>query len=250
MRIATVEGLLVGSPVEGTSFLVRITTDSGLTGIGQSAAWGYPEACAAVVETFRRYLVGADPLRIEHHWQVLYRALPFRGSILSGALSAVDIALWDIKGKHFQTPIWELLGGRCRDRIRLCLLTGGADPDELGRNVRAAAQEGFTAVKFDPLLPGYQDMTLARLIAHAREMVAAAREAAGLDVDIVVELHRKLTPLTAIPLAEALREFSTLFYEDPIQIDSIQSQAQMGRRVNLPLAQGERLNTIWEFREL
>jgi galactonate dehydratase len=250
MRIETVDGLLAGSAVEGVSFLVRLTTDDGLIGLGQSAAWGYPEACASVVETFKRYLIGTDPLRIEHHWHLLYRALPFRGSILSGALSAVDIALWDIKGQHFQTPVWELLGGRCRDRIRLQGAIAGRGPEELARQARAAVADGFTALKFDPLVAGYQDLAVARLVAAVRERVAAVRQAVGLDVDLMIELHRKLTPLTALALVEALREFSIVFVEDPIQIDSIQSQADFARRVNLPVAHGERLNTIWEFREL
>ena len=96
MKIAEVESLVVG----GGQF-VRITTDSGLVGTGQTACWGYPGAVDQVVQTFKRYLIGQDPLRIEHHWQYLYRMGPFRGSVLSGAVSAVDIALWDVKGQHF-----------------------------------------------------------------------------------------------------------------------------------------------------
>jgi galactonate dehydratase len=246
MKIEAVEGLHVG-----TSYIVRIRTDSGLTGIGQTACWGYPEAVAQIVDKFRSYLVGQDPMRIEHHWQIMYRMGPFRGSALSGAVSAVDIALWDIKGKHFQAPVWELMGGRCRDRIRLHLLMGGGPtPDGVLASARAAAEEGFTAVKFDPLPAGYQDMTHSRLIATAREQVAAAREGAGLDVDVIVEIHRKLTPPVAIALAEALVEFKPLFFEDPIQIDSIMSQGELARRITIPVANGERMHSIWEFREL
>lgn len=245
MKIAEVESL----PLGGAHF-VRITTDSGLVGLGQSACWAYPEAVHAVVQTFRDYLVGQDPLRIEHHWQHLYRMGPFRGSVLSGALSAVDIALWDIKGQRFQAPIWELLGGRCRDRVRLHLLMGGSGPEELAANALAAAREGFTAVKFDPIPPGSGDLTIEGLIAAVVERVAAVREVVKRDVDIILELHRKLTPLQALPLIEALERFHPLFIEDPIQIDSILSQAEIARRVSSPIANGERLHTIWEFREL
>ncbi len=246
MKIEAVEGLHVG-----TSYIVRIRTDSGLTGIGQTACWGYPEAVAQIVDKFRSYLVGQDPMRIEYHWQIMYRMGPFRGSALSGAVSAVDIALWDIKGKHFQAPVWELMGGRCRDRIRLHLLMGGGPtPDGVLATARAAAEEGFTAVKFDPLPAGYQDMTHSRLIATARDQVAAAREGAGLDVDVIVEIHRKLTPPVAIALAEALVEFKPLFFEDPIQIDSIMSQGELAGRITIPVANGERMHSIWEFREL
>ena len=245
MRIERVESLLLGN-----NHIVRVFTDNGLSGVGHSACWGYPEATDSIVRTFAKYLVGKDPLRIEHHWQYLYRMAPFRGSVLSGAISAVDIALWDIKGKHFQAPVWQLLGGMCRDKIRLNLLMGGSTPEDIGQRAKDAAAEGFTSIKFDPVPDGFGDMTQARLIKEACDRVAAARDAVGPDVDLVLEIHRKLTPLVAIPLAEALVEFQPLFYEDPIQIDSIVSQGELAKRTSIPLANGERMHTIWEFREL
>ena len=200
---------------------------------------------------FEPYLVGKDPRRIEHHWQLMHRMGPFRGSVLGGAISAIDIALWDIKGKHLGAPIWELLGGQCRDRVRLyLLLLGDQDPSKLARAARDGVEQGFTAIKLDPLRPGYADASLSHLIDGAVEIVAAVREAIGREVDLILELHRKLTPLQAIPLADALAAFDPLFIEDPIQIDSIVSQAELARRVRSPLAFGERLHTIWEFREL
>jgi galactonate dehydratase len=245
MQIAAVESLLVAG-----GHYVRITTDSGLVGVGQSAAWAYPAAVDQVIQAFRRVLIGQDPLRIEHLWQHLYRMGPFRGSILSGAISAVDIALWDIKGQRYQAPIWELLGGRCRDKVRLHLLMGGQTPDEVAQNARAAAEAGFTAIKFDPLPTGFQDLTVDGLVAQTVERVAAAREVVRQEVDLIIELHRKLTPLLALPLLEALAPFRPLFIEDPVQIDSIVSQAELARRVSTAIANGERLHTIWEFREL
>lgn len=245
MKIAEVESLVVG----GGQF-VRITTDSGIVGLGQTACWGYPSAVHEIVQTFREYLIGQDPLRIEHHWQYCYRMAPFRGSVLSGAVSAVDIALWDIKGQHFQAPIWELLGGRCRDKVRLHLLMGGGSPEQVHANAKAAAAEGFTAVKFDPIPSGYQDMSLAALIAGTVDQVAAAREAVGPEIDVILELHRKLTPLQAIPLCDALVQFRPLLIEDPVQIDSIQSQAEIAKRITCALANGERMHSIWEFREM
>jgi galactonate dehydratase len=245
MKIAEVESLVVG----GGQF-VRITTDSGLVGLGQTACWGYPSAVHEVVLSFREYLLGQDPLKIEHHWQYCYRMGPFRGSVLSGAVSAVDIALWDIKGQHFQAPIWQLLGGQCRDKVRLHLLMGGGSPEQVHANAKAASAEGFTAIKFDPIPSGYQDLSLAALIAGTVDQVAAAREAVGPDIDVILELHRKLTPLQAIPLCEALAEFRPLLIEDPVQIDSIQSQAEIAKRITSALANGERMHTIWEFREM
>src|SRR2546422_997973 len=154
-KIERVESLPIGG-----GYFVRITTDDGLSGVGQSAAWGYPQAVDQVVQGFAPYLVGQDPMRIEHHWQHLYRGAPFRGNIVGGAVSAVDIALWDIKGQRLQAPIWELLGGRCRDRVRLHLLMGGGTAEDVHAKAREAAAEGFTAIKFDPLPRGFQDKTL------------------------------------------------------------------------------------------
>ena len=245
MKITDVESLLISG-----GHFVRIRTEDGTVGLGQSACWAYPGAVHAVIRVFAKYLVGQDPLRIEHHWQHIYRMGPFRGSVLSGAVSAVDIALWDIKGQHLGVPIWQLLGGMCRDRVRLHLLMGGGNPEQVAAHARAAAEDGFTAIKFDPIPNGYQDMTLAGLVAAVEARVAAAREAVKNDADIILEIHRKLTPLQARPVAEAVKQFRPLFFEDPIQIDSISTQAEVARQLELAVGQGERMHTIWEFREL
>ena len=245
MKIDKIESFFIGN-----GYVVRIWTDTGLNGIGQTACWGYPEAVEKIVSTFEKYLIGQNPLRIEHHWQYLYRMGPFKGTALSGAISAVDIALWDIKGKHLGVPIWELLGGNCRDKIRLHLLGGGGTPETMFEAAKAAVVEGFTALKFDPLVGNYQDMALDRLVKTARDFVAAAREGGGPDLDLIVEVHRKLTPMNSIVLESALAPFNLYFIEDPIQIDTITTQAELAKRMTTPLGIGERNVSIWEFREL
>ncbi|MCE2403298.1 mandelate racemase/muconate lactonizing enzyme family protein [Candidatus Poribacteria bacterium] len=245
MKIDKIESFFIGN-----GYVIRIHTDTGLSGIGQTACWGYPEAVEKIVNTFEKYLVGQNPLRIEHHWQYLYRMGPFKGTALSGAISAVDIALWDIKGKHLNVPIWELLGGNCRDKIRLHLLGGGGTPETMFEAAKAAVAEGFTALKFDPLVGNYQDMGLDRLVKTARDLVAAAREGGGPDLDLIVEVHRKLTPMNSIVLESALAPFNLYFIEDPIQIDTITTQAELAKRMTTPLAIGERNVSIWEFREI
>lgn len=245
MKIDKIESFLMGN-----GYVLRIHTDTGISGVGQTACWGYPEAVERIVNTFEKYLIGQNPLRIEHHWQYLYRMGPFRGTALCGAISAVDIALWDIKGKHFGVPIWELLGGNCRDKIRLHLLGGGNTPETMFDAARTAVEEGFTALKFDPLVGGFQDMAVDRLVKTARDIVAAAREGGGPDLDLVVEVHRKLTPMNSIVLESALAPFNLYFIEDPIQIDTIKTQAELAKRMTSPVGNGERLTTIWEFREL
>lgn len=236
----------------GTNCVVEVRTDTGVVGIGQSGTWAYPEAVGAVVDAFRTYLIGQDPLRIEHHWQHMYRMGPFRGNILHGAISAVDIALWDIKGKHYGAPVWDLLGGRCRDKVRLhkLVLGSGHAPEFVSAFVKEAVAEGFTAVKFDPLPFGCGDIPLPKLVSIVRDVVAAAREAAGIETDLILEYARKLNPLQALPVTNAVAEFYPLFIEDPIQIDSIQSQGEVASRLQLPIGNGERLTSIWEFREL
>jgi len=246
MRIAQVKSRLAG----GAHF-VEITTENGITGLGQSGCWAYPEAVDAIMPRFADYLVGEDARRIEHHWHQLYRMGPFRGSVLGGAVSAIDIALWDIKGQAFDAPVWDLLGGHCRDRIRLHkLILGDFEPGVIATEVATAVEEGFTAVKFDPIPSDCGDRGLDSLIREVTARVEAARDAAGRDVDIVLEFHRRLTPMQAIPVIEALKAFNVLFIEDPIQIDSIEAQGSLAARINLPMGNGERLNTIWEFREL
>ena len=245
MKIDKIESFFIGN-----GYVIRIHTDTGLSGVGQTACWGYPEAVEKIVNTFEKYLIGQNPLRIEHHWQYLYRMGPFRGTALCGAISAVDIALWDIKGKHLGVPIWELLGGNCRDKIRLHLLGGGSTPETMFESAKAAVAEGFTALKFDPLVGKFQDMALDRLVKTARDLVDAAREGGGPDLDLIVEVHRKLTPMNSIVLESALAPFNLYFIEDPIQIDTITTQAELAKRMTSPVGNGERLTTIWEFREL
>lgn len=141
MKITEIELL----PVDRYLF-VKVHTDAGITGLGESGAWGYLEASASAVETFQRYLIGQDPLRIEHHWQYLYRWTHFRGAAIMGALSAIDLALWDIAGKHFGVPCYQLLGGKVRDKARVYYHVYGQTTDELVQGCLDAKARGFTAV--------------------------------------------------------------------------------------------------------
>jgi galactonate dehydratase len=250
MKIAEVEVLGVGWELTGEQTFVRLTTDDGITGLGQSGCWGYPKGVAGVLEALTPLLLGADPFRIEHIWHLAYRARPFRGNLLSAAVSAIDLALWDIKGKALEQPVWELLGGRTRDRVRLHVLVGGGTPDEIVSSVNWAVEEGFTAVKFDPLPHGFEDFSMAKLVSSACEMAAAAREAGGEEIDLIFELHRKLDPARAVVVCNTLAQFHPLFIEDPIQIDSIDTQTEIAKRIESPLALGERLGSVWEFSEL
>src|SRR5919109_3107198 len=141
MRITQVETL----PIDRYLF-VKIHTDAGLTGLGEAGTWGFLEAAEQVVKKFATYLVGQDPLRIEHHWQYMYRSTHFRGAAIMGALSAIDIALWDVAGKHFGVPVYALLGGKTRHKARAYYHVLGETIESLVEGCRAAKARGFTAV--------------------------------------------------------------------------------------------------------
>lgn len=248
---ATVKIAEVESWVAGSTHIVRILDDDGRAGFGQSACYAYPEAVQSVVRVFGDYLVGKEADRIEDHWHQLYRMGPFRGSILSGAVSSVDIALWDIKAQRLEVPIFELLGGRCRDRVRLHLLIlGWKTLDELIASAKAAATDGFTAIKIDPLPPDYGSLAIPVLTNSIIEATELVRETIGNDVDLIIELHRSLPAPQVTGVLNALARYKPLFVEDPIQIDSITAQGDVARNSPVALAQGERLHSIWEFREL
>jgi galactonate dehydratase len=245
MRISDVRSVVLGD-----LHFVVLESESQLTGIGQSACWAYPGAVDAVVKAFRPALIGADARNIEHLHRLLTKMGPFRGSILSAAVSAVDIALWDLAGKALNVPTYQLLGGKCRDRVRLyCILTA-ASTEGLVAEARQAAEAGFTAVKVAPLAGESFDLSQASLVSSVVERVAAVRDAVGQQVDIIVELAARLTPAQALPVIEAVGRLHPLFVEDPIQVDSVQSQAVIASRVNVPMGQGERLDSLQEFREL
>ena len=234
---------------------VEVDTDAGITGLGESGSWGFLEASAAAINTFKRYLVGQDPLRIEHHWQYLYRWSHFRGSAVMGALSAIDIALWDIAGKHFGVPSYQLLGGKVRDKARVYYHVFGETKEELIAGCAEARELGFTAVgHLTPFLDDSRDIpyfkTHVDMIEDAVETVAAYRQTVGRDVDLCIEIHRRLTPSEAIVLGRGIEPYHPFFYEDPVTPDNFDEMALVASKIGIPIATGERLFSIWEFQAL
>ncbi len=234
---------------------VQVHTDGGIVGLGESGTWGYLEASGQVVETFKKYLIGQDPLRIEHHWQYMYRCTHFRGAAIMGALSAIDIALWDIAGKHFGVPVYQLLGGKCREKARVYGHVYGRTKEELVRGCVNAKAEGYTAVgHLTPFLdeprgvPYYK--THSDKIHDAVETVRAYREAVGDGVDLCIEIHRRMDPAEAIVLARGIEPFRPYFLEDPIRPDNFDAMAEVAQKIHIPIATGERIHTIYEFEML
>jgi galactonate dehydratase len=243
MKITAVQTV----PVDYYLF-VKVHTDAGLTGLGESGAWGYLEASAQAVEKFAQYLVGQDPLRIEHHWQALYRWSHFRGAAIMGALSAIDIALWDIAGKHFGVPCYQLLGGACRHKARVYGHVFGATTEELVQGCRRARKQGFTAIGHltpfldeEPDLPYFE--THAGKMRRAIDRVRQYREAVGDEVDLCIEIHRRLSAAEAIVLAQGIAPYHPFFYEDPVLPDNFDEMALVAQHSSIPIATGERLHT-------
>jgi galactonate dehydratase len=250
MRITRVETL----PIDRYLF-VQVHTDAGITGLGEAGTWGYLEAAEQVVAKWANYLVGEDPLRIEHHWQYLYRSTHFRGAAIMGALSAIDIALWDIAGKHFDVPVYQLLGGKTRTKARVYYHVLAETIDQLVEGCRDARARGFTAVGHlspfadEPRSKPYFKTHVAK-IGEAIDAVRQFREACGDEVDLCIEIHRRLTPAEAIVLARGIEPYHPLFYEDPILPDNFDAMGLVAENIHVPIATGERLHTIQEFEML
>ena len=250
MKITKVEPLLIDRYL-----FVQIHTDSGLTGLGESGTWGHLEASATALKKFGDYLVGQDPMLIEHHWNVMYRTGHFRGAAIMGAISAIDIALWDIKGKHYGVPVYELLGGKTRHKARVYYHVMGNTREKLVQGCIDAKRDGFTAVgHLTPFLDEARDVpyfkTHAQKITDAIDAVRQYREAVGNEVDLCIEIHRRLTPAEAIVLARGIEQYHPFFYEDPILPDSFDAMAEVAKHIEIPIATGERLHTIYEFQAL
>ena len=247
MKITDIETIYVDRYL-----FVKIHTDAGITGLGESGTWGFLEASEMAINTFKRYLIGQDPLRIEHHWQYMYRWLHFRGAAIMGAISAIDIALWDIAGKHFGVPCYQLLGGKCRDKARAYFWVRGETIEELVQGCIEAKKQGFTAVgHLSPFLDEARDkpyfQTHAQKISIAVDRVRQFREAVGDGVDLCIEIHRRLSPAEAIVLAKELQVYRPFFYEDPVLPDNFDSMALVAAHIDIPIATGERLHTLQEF---
>ncbi|HIF70958.1 MAG TPA: galactonate dehydratase [Dehalococcoidia bacterium] len=244
---------------------VKVETDEGITGVGElhpaSGTGGTPFVPRAAVEYCAEYLVGKDPFHIERHWQHMFRRQLFRGgSDMMAAIGAIDIALWDIKGKALDKPVYELLGGPVREKVRLYTHLGGNTPEALAEEAAARVEEGFTALRIYPFGDfgnsdfeegrGLETMSFTGMQNNAVARLAAVREAAGPDVDLMIDVVNRLTPAEAIGLGRALEPFNLYFYEDPIEPENMDQWGWVAQQQPIPLAMGERLYTVYQFRDL
>ncbi|MFC0331888.1 galactonate dehydratase [Paenibacillus sepulcri] len=229
---------------------LKIETDEGISGWGEPIVEGRALTVATAVEELKRYLIGQDPLRIEHHWQIMYRGTFYRGGpVLVSAISGIEQALWDIKGKFYNMPVYEMLGGKVRETIRMYSHCGGATPDEIAANAKKRMEAGFTAIKIGVDAPVRQIDTLA-FVENVANKFAAIREAAGSRLDIAIDFHGRVSPAMSIRLAAALEPYYPMFIEEPCLPENVDALLRVAQSTSIPIATGERLFTRWGFREV
>ena len=229
---------------------VEIETDEGLVGWGEPVIEGKAATVQACVEEMKPYLIGADPARIEDIWTVLYRAGFYRGGpILMSAIAGIDQALWDIKGKYYQAPIHALLGGACRDNIRVYSWIGGDRPSDVGAAALEKKSAGFTAIKMNAT-EELQFVDSYDKIDAVLERVAAIRESCGKYFGIAIDFHGRVHKPMAKVLAKKLEEFDPMFLEEPVLCEHMDEFKEIARACNIPIATGERLFSKYDFRRL
>ena len=252
VRLADFKTFLVHDGYRTFVFL-KLYTDDGLTGVGEGSTEWNELAVEAAIRQMCGRLRGADPFQTEALWEQLYRDSYWRNDlIINSAISAIDQACWDLKGKKLGVPVYALLGGLRRERLRAyanAWYWGCTTPDDFARAATQVVAEGFTALKWDPF--GAADMTLsAAAMRAAVDNVAAVRAAVGPDVDLCIEVHGRLAPAWAIEMARRLKPFDPFFYEEPVPPENFDALATVARAIEIPVATGERLTTKFLFREL
>ncbi len=229
---------------------LEMETDEGITGWGEPVLEGHCDAVKACVEEMKPYLIGQDPGRIEDLWSTIYRAGFYRGGgVLMSAIAGIDQALWDIKGKRFGVPVYELMGGACRDSIRVYSWIGGDRPADVGKAAREKMDAGFTAVKMNATEELQFIDTYAK-IDQVLERVASIREACGKHFGIAIDFHGRVHKPMAKVLAKKLEEFDPMFLEEPVLCENMEYFPEIAACCNIPIATGERLFTRWDFKRL
>ena len=238
-------------PIRGRAMVLKMFTDEGLVGYGEPMNYEHWRVVAQAVKDMAEYLVGKDPLQIEDHWQTMYRSSYSRSMpILVGALSGIEMAMWDVLGKATGMPVWKLLGGSVRKRIRVYTGIGGVTPAECAEQANQALKAGFRAVKMvvtpHPVRAVDTPATIDAMVAR----VAAVREMVGDEVDVAVDLHRRLSPTMAAIVVKELEPLRPLFAEEPCHPENNEPLLALSQATRVPIATGERHLTRWGFREL
>lgn len=232
---------------------VKVYTNEGIDGVGEATLEYKEKSLIGAVEHIKEYLVGKNPLDIEKHWHDIYRDAYWRGgAVLMSALSAVEMALWDILGKSLNVPVYQLLGGRVNDKVRIYVngwFAGAKEPEEFGEKAKIAAERGVTAMKWDPFGKSYLNISNADLD-KALRCVAAVREAVGNKVDLLIEGHGRFNIPTGIKIAKELEQFKPMFFEEPVPPDNLDALKAVKDKSPVAISAGERLYTRWDYKRM
>ena len=237
---------------DGNHVFVKILTDEHLHGIGEAYRVGPDHAVEEAVHYFKDWILGQDPTRIEYIWRLLYNGSRFPGgSILNAAISGIEVACWDLKGKALGVPVYELIGGRCRDRVRVYLGVSGSTPREVADSAKRAQDLGFTAVKMAPHPPNAEKLPWDRVLRETAARLAAVRKAVGDDMDVGLDPHARIfEPVRALQMAQAVEPYHPMFFEEPLRPENIEAMGRLHRKIPVPIATGEMLYTKYEFRDV
>ena len=256
MKVTDVKHFLAHPGGRGKNLcFVKVETDEGVYGWGEAYTQSDRDTqVTAHIDQLKRYLIGRDPRNIKHFMQIAYDDFAGRRSAMDlwCALSGIEQAMWDITGKVAGMPVHMLLGGACRSQIRVYAngWSGSTNPLTLAERAQEVVEMGFTAMKFDPI-PGPWRTYVSKDVENAAiENVEAVRDAVGWDVDILVEMHRRLAPMHARRIAREIERFRPFWYEEPVLAENIDALAAVKRDINLPVVTGEELYTKFEFREV
>ena len=253
MKITDVKTLVMGTSWRNLTF-VKVETDEGLTGISEVRMNNRTDALVAYIDgAKRRHVIGSDPFNTEDLYQRLFRDDYGRaGEIVATGISVIEIACWDIIGKAVNQPVYRLLGGACRDKIK-AYANGWYRVERSAEEFHAAAkrvlEKGYRALKFDPFGAGYYELSYEEKLKSV-ELVEAVRDAVGPDVEILVEMHGRFSPYMAIEISAELEKYKPSWVEEPVPPDNIAALAKASEKINLPVATGERLHNKYEYREL
>ena len=252
LKITDLHVMQMGSEGTNNWMFVKIETDAGIHGWGEASLQYKDDALLGEFAAFKRFLLGKNPFEIERIWTSLYRRVTWSGGpVTTSAISAIDLALWDIKGKALGVPVYELLGGKSHDKIRM-YANGwprkNNTPEGIAEGVKRVVDQGYEALKFYPFR-GTQVATIER-IQHGVALVEAAREAAGSQIEIGIDIRARLNIWSARRVAQELEPYNIAWMEEPILWDNPEALAQFAHEVNVPIATGEQLYTRWDFRPL
>lgn len=229
---------------------LKIDTDEGITGWGEPVIEGRTDTVRTAVEEFRQNLIGRDPGRIEDLWQEMYRTGFYRGGPeVMSAIAGIDQALWDIKGKALGVPVYELLGGACRDTLKVYRWIGGDRPSDVAQAALEAAAQGYSAIKMNATEEMHYIDSYEKIDAVCRR-VAAIRDVLGMKMDIAVDFHGRVHKTMAKVLARALDEYHLMFIEEPVLPQNNEALREIARATTTPIATGERMFSRWEFKNL